>query len=124
MDIEHVNLVVTDPRRSAELMERLFDWHVRWRGDALMGGHSIHVGTDDTYLALYGPPDVVDEPYSHGYDRPALAHIGVLVDDLNKVERRVEGEGIETFNHDSTAPGRRFYFFDPDGICFEVASYS
>ena len=31
--------------------------------------------------------------------------------------------GLETFNHGDYEPGRRFYFFDWDGIEFEVVSY-
>ena len=30
---------------------------------------------------------------------------------------------LHSFNHSDYAPGRRFYFFDPDGIEFEVVSY-
>ena len=32
--IEHVNLTVSDPARSAKLMQDLFGWHVRWQGPA------------------------------------------------------------------------------------------
>jgi catechol 2,3-dioxygenase-like lactoylglutathione lyase family enzyme len=124
MDLEHVNLVVTDPRRTADLLERVFDWHTRCSGPAMLDGSFIHVGSDDTYIALYTRPEVVDEPYSHGYDRPAMAHIGILVDDLDNIAQRVATEGIETFSHDEVPPGRRFYFVDHDGLCYEVASYA
>ena len=33
------------------------------------------------------------------------------------------GSRLEPFNHDDYEPGRRFYFFDWDGIEFEVVSY-
>ena len=51
------NVTVTDPRKSAEILERIFDWHVRWEGPSKMGGHTVHVGTDDSYLALSTPGD-------------------------------------------------------------------
>jgi catechol 2,3-dioxygenase-like lactoylglutathione lyase family enzyme len=51
--IEHVNVTVSDPERAARLMESLFGWHVRWQGAARNGGHTIHVGSDDHYVALY-----------------------------------------------------------------------
>lgn len=124
MQLEHVNLTVTDPRRTAGLLERVFDWHTRWNGTAMLGGDAVHVGTDETYIALSTGPDVADEPNAHGYDRPGMAHIGILVDDLDHVEERVTAEGIKPFNHNETAPGRRFYFFDHDAICYEVASYN
>src|SRR3546814_5401684 len=30
--LEHVNITVTDPERSAKLFENLCGWHERWRG--------------------------------------------------------------------------------------------
>ena len=51
--IEHVNLTVTDIERSAVFFEKLLDWRQRWRGAAMNGGETIHVGEEATYLALY-----------------------------------------------------------------------
>lgn len=51
--IEHVNLTVSDPERSARLVEELFGWKQRWRGPARDGGFTVHVGNDRSYLALY-----------------------------------------------------------------------
>ena len=47
----------------------------------------------------------------------------MVVDDLDAAERLVLDAGLETFNHADYEPGRRFYFFDWDGIEFEVVSY-
>ena len=121
--IEHVNVTVTDPDRAAAMVEGLFGWHVRWQGPARDGGRSVHVGTEDHYLALYTPPDGValtDEDFAKG--RP-LNHIGVEVDDLDATEARVLAAGLRPFNHGDYDPGRRFYFLDPDGIEYEVVSY-
>ncbi len=117
--IEHVNLTVSDIERSAALFERLLGWEQRWRGDAMNGGETIHVGEEDTYLALY--TDRLDHA---GQDkgRP-LNHVVLLVDDLDAAEQIVVEHGLEPFNHGDYAPGRRFYFFDWDGIEFEVVSY-
>jgi catechol 2,3-dioxygenase-like lactoylglutathione lyase family enzyme len=120
--IEHVNVTVTDPDRAAKLMEALFGWHVRWRGPARDGGHTIHVGSDDSYVALYTGRDVAYTKGDFAKGRP-LNHIGVEVDDLDAVEARALAAGLTPFNHADYAPGRRFYFFDPDGIEYEVISY-
>ena len=40
--IEHVNITVRDPERSAKLMHDLFGWTIRWQGPSLNGGHTIH----------------------------------------------------------------------------------
>jgi catechol 2,3-dioxygenase-like lactoylglutathione lyase family enzyme len=121
--IEHVNITVSDPNRTSDLMERLFDWHVRWSGPAQNGGHTIHVGSDDHYVALYAGGDTakIAEAFSKG--RP-LNHIGVEVDDLDAAEARVIAAGLRPFSHADYEPGRRFYFLDPDGIEYEVVSYN
>jgi catechol 2,3-dioxygenase-like lactoylglutathione lyase family enzyme len=120
--IEHVNVTVSDPDRAAKLMEAVFGWRVRWSGPALAGGHTIHVGSDDDYLALYTEPrrDYTEADFPKG--RP-LNHIGVEVEDLDAVEARVVAAGLKPINHGDYHPGRRFYFLDLDGIEYEVVSY-
>lgn len=121
--IEHVNVTVTDPERTARLMEDVFGWHVRWRGPARDGGRTVHVGTDDHYVALYTGRDARYTAEDFAKGRP-LNHVGVAVDDLDAVETRVVAAGLRPFSHDDYEPGRRFYFLDPDGIEYEVVSYT
>ncbi|WP_427964918.1 VOC family protein [Altererythrobacter sp.] len=118
--IEHANLTVSDPQRSAELFSRLCGWHERWRGPAMNGGETIHVGSETSYLALY-TDHKAHERYVKGVP---LNHVGLLVDDLDAAEKIVVDAGLEPFGHDDYDPGRRFYFFDWDGIEFEVVSYA
>ncbi len=120
--IEHVNVTVTDPERTSRLMEALFGWHVRWRGAARDGGRTIHVGSDEHYVALYTGRDARYTPDDFAKGQPPN-HIGVAVDDLDVVEARVRTAGLRPFGHDDYDPGRRFYFLDPDGIEYEVVSY-
>ena len=122
MVLEHVNVTVTDPHRSAEILGRIFAWHVRWEGRSAMGGHTVHVGADDSYLALSTPGD--PGPAHPRSDVAGLNHIGVVVDDLDAVEQRVVAEGYTPHTHMDYEPGRRFYFDDRDGIEFEVVSYA
>ena len=120
--IEHVNITVRDPERAARLMGELFGWQVRWQGPALNGGHTIHVGSEDQYLALYTPrhTTLTDEDFAKG--RP-LNHVGVEVEDIAALEAKVLAAGLVPFNHGDYEPGHRFYFLDPDGIEYEVVSY-
>jgi catechol 2,3-dioxygenase-like lactoylglutathione lyase family enzyme len=120
--IEHVNITVADPECTSDLMEALFDWHVRWSGPTQNGGHSIHVGSNDHYVALYTGGDTVRVAEVFAKGRP-LNHIGVEVDDLDTTEARVIAAGLRPFSHADYEPGRRFYFLDPDGIEYEVVSY-
>jgi glyoxylase I family protein len=121
--LEHVNITVGDADRSASLMERLFGWQVRWAGPSMNGGRTVHVGTDSQYLALYSNPGSDGAPRGWAKGVP-LNHVAVVVDDLDTLERRVEDAGLKPFAHGDYEPGRRFYFFDPDGIEFEVVSYA
>lgn len=125
--LEHVNLTVSDPDRTAAMLAELFGWHVRWRGPAANGGHTIHVGSDRSYIAVYGAAGTTGADggagLNHRKGRP-LNHVGVEVADLDDVERRVVAHGLAPMNHADYEPGRRFYFLDHDGIEFEVVSYT
>jgi catechol 2,3-dioxygenase-like lactoylglutathione lyase family enzyme len=121
--IEHANVTVSDPERSAALFKQMLGWEERWRGASQMGGRTIHVGdpaNGDTYMAFYTHGDVASR-YSKGQP---LNHVGLVVDDLDAAEQVVIDAGLEPFSHDDYEPGRRFYFFDWDGIEFEVVSYA
>ena len=121
--LEHVNVTVSDPDRTAAMLCDLFGWHVRWQGDSMMGGRTIHVGVDDAYVALYSPEETRKNGPSSYVTRGGLNHIGVTVDDLDAAEQRVLAAGYQTHNHADYEPGRRFYFNDHDGIEFEVVHY-
>ena len=121
--IEHVNITVTDPHRSADLMHELFGWEIRWEGPAMAGGHTIHVGSDEDYLALYTNDAVRNADPRFDKGKP-FNHVGVVVDDLDAVERKVIAAGLEPFSRERYDPGERFYFFDWNGIEFEVVGYA
>ena len=118
--IEHVNLTVSDLDRSIGLFKKLCGWQVRARDTHNGRGEFAHVGADDTYLALWSD----GEDYSGQLKGKPLNHVGIEVDDLDTAERVVTDTGLETFSHGQYDSGpRSFYFFDWDGIEFEVVSY-
>jgi len=122
--LEHINVTVTDPTKTSDMLCSLFGWHIRWQGASLGDGKSIHVGTDDQYLAIYSHDAVKRNAGSSYANSGGLNHIGVIVEDLDAIEKRVLDAGYETNNHGDYDPGRRFYFRDQDNIEFEVISYA
>jgi len=118
--LEHVNITVSDIERSAALLEQLLGWHIRWRGPSQLGGETIHVGSEEDYIAVYTKGAAVSR---HAKGLP-LNHIGLVVPDLDAAEAVVIAAGPEPFSHGDYEPGRRFYFFDWDGIEFELVSYA
>ena len=122
--LEHLNITVRDPLATASILSELFDWHIRWQGEAIHGGFTVHVGAESTYLALYtGSESPAESPDSHG-QLHGLNHLGVVVTDLDKIEQRVIAAGFKPHNHGDYELGKRFYFTDNDGLEIEVASYS
>lgn len=119
--LEHVNISVTDGERSAQLLEKLTGWHRRWEGPSLDNGRSIHLGDEQAYVAIHTSPRI-----KGGFVKSVpMNHIGIAVDDITAAEAVIVEAGLEPFSHGKYEPGpRSFYFFDWDGIEFEVVSYA
>jgi catechol 2,3-dioxygenase-like lactoylglutathione lyase family enzyme len=121
--LEHTNYTVSDPAKTAAWMTELFGWRIRWQGAAKDGGYTIHVGTEDRYLALYAPHAPLDAKTSSYTTVAGLNHLAVVVDDIDAAEAAIKAKGFRTGNHADYEPGRRFYFHDEDGIEYEVVQY-
>lgn len=122
--VEHVNVTVSDPQATANMLVELFGWKIRWDGDGIYDGRTIHVGSEHSYLALYskGSPNAA-VPDSHS-TLTGLNHIGIVVDDLDAAEAKIVAAGFQTFSHGDYEPGKRFYFHDHDRLEIEVISYA
>ncbi len=121
--LEHLNMTVSDPKATASWINRIFGWNIRWEGPGMQTGYTVHIGNDDTYVALFTYPETPgpkDESYR---TKGGLNHWAVVVDDLDAVEERVISEGFTPKSHADYEPGRRFYFYDNDGIEIEVVQY-
>jgi len=120
--LEHVNITVRDPQATAKLYCTLFDWKIRWQGEAIHGGTTLHVGGKDSYVAVYSNGDATQSPDSYTHIG-GINHIAVVVDDLEVVEARVKEAGLTPHSHGDYEPGQRFYFNDADAVEVEVVSY-
>lgn len=122
--IEHINVTVSDPDKTAAMLTKLFGWSVRWSGVSIENGHTVHVGDEHQYLALYKPA-VTPQAANNSYSMiNGLNHIALVVEDLNAIERKVMELGYKPINHGDYEPGKRFYFRDENNIEFELVSYN
>ena len=121
--LEHTNYTVSDIQATAAWMIDLFGWHIRWQGDSLDKGRTIHVGTETHYLALY-TRDAAATSSENSYDTVGgLNHIAVVVDDIMDMRARVTAAGFTPGEHHDYEPGQRFYFHVHDGIEYEIVQY-
>ena len=122
--LEHANMIVRDIDGVAGFLKTAFpDFRVRKEGDN-RGKRWMHIGTDDTYIALTqatAEPAETWQPYS---GKPGVNHLGYEVDDVDGLRERLSKAGYR----DSTYPNRhpyrkRVYFYDPDGNDWEFVQY-
>ncbi len=121
MFLEHVNMSVANLDRGISFYERLLGLHVRWQGTNAGGERAAHIGDDRCYLALFEVGG--DGKAGADYDHTGLNHFGWVVDDLEAVKRRLVTLNVRPHYEAQYEPGRRLYFFDPDGIEVELVEY-
>jgi len=121
MFLEHVNLTVSDIERSIRFYRDLFGFKTRWQGHSAAGQPAAHVGDERCYVALFQAERsgrmVVD------MSAVGMNHFGFVVDDLDASREKLLGLGITPHHEADYEPGRRLYFFDPDGIEVELVEY-
>ncbi len=121
--LEHANITVSDPDALATILCKIFAWKVRWSGEALDNGYTVHVGGKYSYLAIYTNDETHKSSENSFKTIKNLNHIGVVVEDLNAVEQKVIAAGYHPHNHRQYQPGSGFYFHTLDDLEIEVVSY-
>lgn len=123
--LEHANLHVRDIDGMIRFLQMAFpEFRIRFDGVGVKGDRWVHVGTDDTYIALSQAtvfPEVRREPYR---GTPGVNHLAYEVDDAEAVRGRLQSAGYE----DSTVPNahpyrKRVYFLDAEGNDWEFVEY-
>jgi catechol 2,3-dioxygenase-like lactoylglutathione lyase family enzyme len=123
--LEHANLCVHDIDAVVRFLKTAFpDFQIRQETTESDGSRWVHVGTNETYIALNqatpGQPPR-GKPYK---GRPGLNHLAFEVDDVEALRARLQAAGY----HDSTLPNahphrKRVYFYDPEGNDWEFVQY-
>jgi catechol 2,3-dioxygenase-like lactoylglutathione lyase family enzyme len=114
-------------RQGTRLLNQAAEFRIRTDRTDASGSPSsrwVHVGTDDTYLALtrsdHSPAEAW-EPYS---GLPGVNHLGYEVDDVDALRARMLAAGYEESTVPNAHPHRkRVYFMDPEGNDWEFVQY-
>jgi catechol 2,3-dioxygenase-like lactoylglutathione lyase family enzyme len=123
--LEHANLIVRDIDAALRFLQTAFpDFRIRFDVSDAAGKRWVHIGTDETYIALTqatAEPVQRWTPYS---GVPGVNHLAYEVDDVESVRRRLVAAGYR----DSTVPNnhpyrKRVYFYDRDGNDWEFIQY-
>jgi catechol 2,3-dioxygenase-like lactoylglutathione lyase family enzyme len=123
--LEHANLVVRDVDEAIRFIQTAFPtFLVRREGRSWTGARWVHVGTDDTYLALneaQAKPAETWVPYS---GKPGLNHLGYEVADVEALRTRLKDAGYRDSTVANQHPHRtRVYFNDAEGNDWEFVQY-
>lgn len=122
--LEHANLIVRDIDASVRFLRTAFP-EFRVRHDSGPGADRwLHIGTDDTYLALNEATREPAERWQPYRGKPGVNHLAFEVDDADALRDRMRAAGYD----DSTVPNdhpyrKRVYFHDPDGNDWEFVQY-
>ena len=122
--MEHANLCVRHYDEAVRFISTAFpDFRIRHEGTN-SGRRWMHIGTNDTYLALSEATAEATEPFTPYSGRPGVNHLGFVVDDADGIRERLAAAGFE----DSTVPNnhryrKRVYFYDADGNDWEFVEY-
>ena len=123
--LEHANLIARDIDGMIAFLQAAFpDFQVRGEGKSWNGTRWVHLGNDETYIALNEMTAEPAEPWTPYGGKPGLNHLGYEVDDVEALRRRLVAAGYR----DSTVPNshphrRRVYFHDAEGNDWEFVEY-
>jgi len=88
------------------------------------GRRWMHIGTDDTYIALNESSDEPAEKWVPYAGKPGINHLGYEVDDVEALRDRLAAAGFEDSTYPNNHPHRkRVYFHDADGNDWEFVQY-
>ena len=120
--LEHANLAVTSIDESLQFFNiALPSFKVRHEG-IHNGRRWVHLGTDDTYLALNELSN--DQLGEKDYDRTGLNHLGFVVENVEEVAQKLLAEGYKRSYPKTVQKYRvRDYFLDKAGNEYEFVQY-
>lgn len=123
-NLEHANISVANPDKTAQLLCDLFNWEVRWSGPSMDDGYTVHVGSKQSYLALYRGKTMQGSAQRGHTSLNNLNHIGVIVDNLKTYEEKALELGLTPESFKDYGVNKSFYVSDEFGLEIEILSYA
>jgi catechol 2,3-dioxygenase-like lactoylglutathione lyase family enzyme len=123
--LEHANLCVRDIEAMIRFLQTAFpNFRLRGEGVSQDGTRWVHLGTDETYIAL-GQSRVDDARTWAPYEGvPGVNHLAYEVDDVEALRQRMTSAGYKNSTPPNAHPHRkRLYFYDPEGNDWEFVEY-
>ena len=94
--LEHANLLVNDIDGMIRFLQTAFpEFRIRREGTTGEHGRWIHIGTDDTYIALNEAWKDTAEQWVPYDGKPGLNHLGYEVEDVEALQARMRAAGYK-----------------------------
>ena len=125
--LEHANLIVRNVDATIRFLQTAFP-EFESRYDSLEAKPDddrwVHIGLDETYLALNQATEQPGEQWKPYSGRPGVNHLGFEVGDADALRERMLAAGYQESTPANDHPARkRVYFYDPDGNDWEFVEY-
>ncbi|MCI0379852.1 MAG: VOC family protein [Gemmataceae bacterium] len=123
--LEHANLCVRDIDGMIRFLQIAFpEFRIRADHQDADGSRWVHIGTDDSYLALQAADTSPEQPWEPYSGLPGVNHLGFEVDDADALRDRMLAAGYEESTVPNSHPFRkRVYFLDAEGNDWEFVQY-
>ena len=123
--LEHANLIVRDVEGMIRFLQTAFpEFRVRGAGTSVDGSRWVHVGTQETYIALSPAKTEPEKPRTPYSGVPGVNHLAYEVDDVEALCKRMRSAGYKESTPLNAHPYRkRRYFYDGEGNDWEFVEY-
>ena len=120
--LEHANITVNDPQEAIKFFQTAFP-HFKIRGGGSDMREWIHLGDDDTYIAI-NQAKQSDLKADKNYDKIGINHLGFVVQNVEKIANNLLSNGYKRdFPKEVEQFRIRDYFADADGNQYEFVQY-
>ena len=120
--LEHANITVNDLQEAIKFFQTAFPhFKIRGGGDGMR--EWIHLGDDDTYIAI-NQAKQSDLKTDKNYDKIGINHLGFVVQNVKKIANNLLSNGYKRdFPKEVEQFRIRDYFADADGNQYEFVQY-